>query len=88
MFDSHAHLISADSEQYPPAPPSGQLKPGELDDPLTVERLLSGNGQSGVEKAVLVQRGSVYGFNNDYVCDAAARLSGSFCRRVFDRRHG
>jgi predicted TIM-barrel fold metal-dependent hydrolase len=78
VFDSHAHLISADSEKYPPAPPSGQLKPGELDNPLTAERLLSEMDRAGVERAVLVQRGSIYGFNNDYVCDAAARYPDRF----------
>ena len=73
MFDSHAHLISDNSEKYPPAPPSGSLKPGELDDPMTVERLLSEMDKSGVEKAVIVQRGSIYGFDNSYACDSAAR---------------
>ncbi len=73
MIDSHAHVASDDPAKYPPAPPSGQLKPGELDDPLTVERLLAEMDKAGVEKAVLVQRGSIYGFDNRYVCDGASR---------------
>ncbi len=71
MIDSHAHLLSDDPMRYPPSPPSGELKPGELDDPMTIGRLLGEMDKAGVDKAVLVQRGSVYGFDNSYVCDSA-----------------
>lgn len=74
MIDSHAHLLTADTEKYPPSPPSGELKPGEMDDPMTLERLMADMDKAGVDKAVLVQRGSVYGFDNSYVCDSAARF--------------
>jgi len=73
MIDTHAHLLTGDVAAYPPSPPGGELKPGELDDPMTVERLLTEMDANGVEKAVLVQRGSVYGFDSSYVCDSAAR---------------
>lgn len=74
MIDTHAHLVTGDSANYPPAPPSGQLNPGDLDDPMTVERLLSDMDEAGVSRAVLVQRGSIYGFDSSYVCDSAARF--------------
>lgn len=78
MFDSHAHLISDDPARYPPAPPSGEVKPEQLANPMTAERLLSEMEKSGVGKAVLVQRGSIYGFDNRYVCDSAARYPDRF----------
>ena len=73
MFDSHAHLITGDVEKYPPAPPSGVISPGQFDNPMTLERLLEEMDKNGVAKAVLVQRGSLYGFDNSYVCDSAER---------------
>lgn len=73
MIDTHAHLVTSDTQSYPPSPPSGELKPGELDNGTTVERLLAEMDENGVEKAVLVQRGSIYGFDSSYVCDSAAR---------------
>lgn len=74
MIDTHAHLVTGDTENYPPSPPSGELNPGDLDDPMTIERLLAEMNAAGVEKAVLVQRGSIYGFDSSYVCDSAARF--------------
>lgn len=73
MIDSHAHLISADVGKYPPSPLSGELEAGALDNPVTVERLLALMDENGVERALAVQRAHIYGFNNAYVCDAAAR---------------
>lgn len=73
MIDSHAHLISADVAQYPPAPLSGTLEDGALDDPVTAERLIALLDANGVERALAVQRAHIYGFHNDYVCDAAAQ---------------
>lgn len=72
MIDSHAHLVTGDTAAYPPAPPSGEFNGAELDNPMTVGRLLEEMDANGVEKAVLVQRGSIYGFDSSYVCDSAA----------------
>lgn len=74
IIDTHAHLVTGDTTNYPTAPPSGQLNPGDLDDPMTVERLLADMDATGVDKAVLVQRGSIYGFDSSYVCDSADRF--------------
>ena len=73
MIDTHAHLIADDVKTYPPAPPTGEVKAEELENPMTAERLLGEMDRQGVERAVLVQRGSIYGFDNRYVCDSAAR---------------
>lgn len=72
-FDSHAHIISDDHARYRPAPLSGTLKPGDLDNPVTAEKLLSFMDENGVECALVVQRAHIYGFNNDYVVDCAER---------------
>lgn len=74
LIDTHAHLVTGDTAAYPPSPPSGALNPGDLDDPMPVERLLAEMDATGVDKAVLVQRGSIYGFDSAYVCDSAARF--------------
>lgn len=74
MIDSHAHLISGDEAKYPPAPPEGLVRPADFENPMTAERLLREMDGAGVEKAVLVQRGSVYGIDSSYVCDSAARF--------------
>ena len=74
MIDTHAHLLTGDIETYPPSPPSGEYNPADLDNAMTVERLLGEMDSAGVEKAVLVQRGSIYGFDSSYVCDSAARF--------------
>ena len=74
MIDTHAHLVTGDTDRYPPQPPSGAINPGDLDNPTTVERLIDDMDASGVDHAVLVQRGSIYGFDSSYVCDSAARF--------------
>lgn len=74
MIDAHAHVISADISRYPPGAPSGEINPDYFDNPMTIERLLSEMDSAGVQKAVLVQRGSIYGYDSSYVCDSASRF--------------
>lgn len=72
LFDSHAHLVSADPVKYPISPLSGELD-RKLDDPVTAEVLLRLMDEQGVERAVAVQRAHVYGYNNAYVVDSARK---------------
>ncbi len=74
VIDTHAHLVTGDRQAYPPAPPGGTVNEADFAEPMTVERLLCEMDANGVEKAVLVQRGSIYGFDSAYVCDSAARF--------------
>ncbi|MBO9499877.1 MAG: amidohydrolase [Novosphingobium sp.] len=74
MIDTHAHLLTGDTKAYPPSPPSGSYDPADLENAMTVERLLEEMDATGVDRAVLVQRGSIYGFDSSYVCDSAARF--------------
>jgi len=71
ILDSHAHIMTGDITRYPPAPLGGTLRPGELDDPMTAERLIAEMDRHGVSRAIAVQRAYVYGFDNSYVIDAA-----------------
>lgn len=71
-FDAHAHIVSRDTERYAPAPLGGRVRPGDLDDPITAERLIAALDANGVERALAVQRAYVYGYDNSYVLDAAA----------------
>lgn len=72
LFDSHAHLVSADFDRYPVSPLSGELD-RKLDNPVTAEVLLGLMDEQGVERACAVQRAHVYGYNNAYVIDSAKR---------------
>jgi L-fuconolactonase len=73
MIDAHAHLIADDPIAYPPVSLNGEGRPEEIANPMTAERLLEEMDRNGVQRAVLVQRGSIYGFDNRYVCDCALR---------------
>ena len=72
MFDSHSHIVTADTGSYPPAPLTGTLSKGALDNPMPAERLLTLMDENDVERTVLVQRGTVYGYDNSYIVDSAA----------------
>jgi len=74
LFDSHAHLVSADFDRYPVSPLSGELD-RKLDNPVTAEVLLGLMDEQGVERACAVQRAHVYGYNNAYVIDSAKRYA-------------
>ncbi|GAA0981500.1 hypothetical protein GCM10009555_049680 [Acrocarpospora macrocephala] len=63
LIDAHAHLTVND-----PAYPGAEVR-----DPMTAERLLAALDEHGLAAAVAVQRAHVYGFDNSYVVDSAAR---------------
>jgi len=73
-IDCHAHVYSADTERFPVAPLGGTLREGELDDPVTAEKLIDMLDANGVEHAIVVQRAYIYGYDNSYVVDAAAQF--------------
>jgi predicted TIM-barrel fold metal-dependent hydrolase len=73
-IDCHAHILSADTDRYPVAPLGGTVRAGDLDDPITAERLIEMLDANGVERALVVQRAYVYGYDNAYACDAAAQF--------------
>jgi L-fuconolactonase len=78
IFDSHAHLISRDRVRYPQVPSEDQIFPTHTDPPMTAEALLAEMDRYAVARAVLVQRASIYGYDNAYVCDSAAKYPDRF----------
>ncbi len=77
IVDSHTHVVSPDRERYPldPRDLSGdwyEVGPASADD---LARLM---GDSGVDRAVLVQGVGAYTWRNDYAADAAAADPGRF----------
>jgi len=74
QVDTHTHVVAADEAAYPLDPPQGMTAPWYREDPCSVERLLALMGEAGVDRAVLVQGISAYGFDNRYVIDSARRF--------------
>jgi L-fuconolactonase len=77
LFDTHAHLISDDWETY-------QTRGLRPDDPaparpnftVTVDDLIAMMNAQNVERACLVQRGQIYGYDNSYIIDSARKYPG------------
>jgi L-fuconolactonase len=74
LFDTHAHLISDNWSKYKPqALTSGLPTPERPNYTVTVDSLIDMMDANNVERACLVQRGHVYGFDNSYIIDSAAK---------------
>lgn len=74
-IDSHAHISALDKGRYPAAPVGGDKHDPALDaPPFPAERLIDAMAADGVGHALVVQRAHIYGYDNSYVCDAAARF--------------
>jgi L-fuconolactonase len=74
LFDSHAHINTTDVANYPVAPVDGHLPETALSDAFPVESLIAAMDESGVARALMVQRSHVYGYDNSYILDSAARF--------------
>jgi L-fuconolactonase len=70
IVDTHVHVVAADKERYP-LRPTGISLDWFREAPVTVEDLLEHMAAAGVDRAVLVQPLSAYGFDNRYVIDSA-----------------
>jgi L-fuconolactonase len=75
IVDTHVHVIADDEARYP-LQASGLTEPWYREEPCPVERLLGLMDEGGVDRVVLVQGISAYGFDNRYTLDAAARHPG------------
>jgi len=75
LFDTHAHLIAADPQLYPPSCLRGQSDLPAMPSAITVEMLLEDMDANAVQWACLVQRAHVYGYDNSYVVDSALACS-------------
>ncbi|WP_210602556.1 amidohydrolase family protein [Brevibacterium oceani] len=73
IIDSHCHILSDDDDNYPRSPLGGKESVWAKDRPVTAEGLLERMDQVGIDKAVLVQATTAYGYDNSYVLDSAKR---------------
>jgi L-fuconolactonase len=72
LFDTHAHVLSADVERYPYSTLRGGAKPPVSPLVFPVEELVRAMDLGGVAFACIVQRATLYGYDNRYALDAAA----------------
>lgn len=72
FVDTHVHVVAADQQRYPLSPVEGHVNEWVEAHPVTAEELAADMQAKGVQRAVLVQAGSAYGYANDYPADAAA----------------
>ncbi|MFD5624909.1 amidohydrolase family protein [Streptomyces sp. NPDC127072] len=70
VIDNHTHVISTDSERYPPAPIGGRRSEWSQARPVDIDGLVRALDDAGIAKAVVVQASTVYGHDNRYVVEA------------------
>jgi predicted TIM-barrel fold metal-dependent hydrolase len=78
LFDTHAHVLSADLERYPYSTLRGGARPPVSPLVFTVEDLVRALDAGGVAHACVVQRATIYGYDNRYALDAVAAFPHRF----------
>jgi predicted TIM-barrel fold metal-dependent hydrolase len=76
IFDTHAHVLSADRVAYPYGTLRGGAVPPVTPMVFPVEELVRQMDACGIAHACLVQRATLYGYDNRYALDAAERFAG------------
>jgi predicted TIM-barrel fold metal-dependent hydrolase len=71
IIDSHCHILSEDTKTYPRSPLGGKQSVWASKRPVTAGQLLERMDTNGIDKAVLVQATTAYGYDNSYVLDSA-----------------
>lgn len=74
--DSHTHIISSDQERYPANPLGGHRSQWSKKRKVGIEELLHQADAAKVDRVVVVQASTVYGFDNRYLADALAKHRG------------
>jgi predicted TIM-barrel fold metal-dependent hydrolase len=72
IFDTHAHVLSADLDRYPHSSLRGGTRPPVPAMVFPAERLIEEMEREGVARACLVQRATLYGYDNAYMLDTVA----------------
>ncbi|MFF7333364.1 amidohydrolase family protein [Streptomyces sp. NPDC008150] len=70
VIDNHTHVISTDTERYPPAPIGGRRSTWSQERPVDIDGLVRALDAAGIARAVVVQASTVYGHDNRYVAEA------------------
>jgi len=82
IVDTHPHVISPDTARYPLQPIGGVQSSWSQAHSLTHEELIRAMDAAGIDKAVVVQASTAYGYDNSYLADAVAahpdRFTGVF----------
>jgi predicted TIM-barrel fold metal-dependent hydrolase len=82
LIDTHTHVIATDTRRYPLAPLYGHQSDWSAEHPIDYPDMVKAVKEAGVDKSVLVQASSAYGFDNSYVADSVAahpeRFTGVF----------
>jgi predicted TIM-barrel fold metal-dependent hydrolase len=78
LFDTHAHVLSDDLARYPYSTLRGGAKPPVSPLVFTVDDLVRVMDEGDVDHACIVQRATLYGYDNRYALDAAARYPARF----------
>jgi L-fuconolactonase len=71
LFDTHAHVLSADVGRYPYSTLRGGAKAPVSPVVFAVEDLVRAMDAGGVAHACIVQRATIYGYDNSYALDAS-----------------
>lgn len=78
LVDAHCHIISDNADRYPQDPLGGKQSTWAASRPVTAEGLLDRMDSNGIDKAVLVQATTNYGYDSSYVLDSARRWPDRF----------
>jgi predicted TIM-barrel fold metal-dependent hydrolase len=82
IVDTHPHVISPDTQRYPLQPVGGVQSSWSQAHSVTHEELIAAMDDAGVDKAVVVQASTAYGYDNSYLADSVAahpdRFTGVF----------
>ncbi len=78
MIDSHVHPLAVDEKKYPINPLGGQRSDWSVGVTMSGEDLLGYFTPAGVTAGVLVQAGTVYGYDNRFCVETAAAHPGRF----------
>jgi L-fuconolactonase len=78
LFDTHAHVLSADRERYPYSTLRGGAQAPVSPVVFAVEDLVRAMDAGGVDHACIVQRATIYGYDNSYALDAVAAFPKRF----------
>jgi len=77
IVDTHVHVVAPDPQRYPFVPAAGfrmgSLPSWQLDYPVSAEQMVETTRAAGVDRAIIVQPFSAYGFDNSYHADSAAQ---------------
>lgn len=78
LIDSHCHVIASDTKRYPVKPLFGKQSEWSAEHPLDYPDMVKAVNEAGVDRSILVQASSVYGFDNSYTADSVAAHPESF----------